>query len=206
MFLDVGPSSAPALLLAHGAGAPMDSGFMDAIAAALAARGRRTLRFEFPYMAGRRAEGRKRPPDRMPVLEMCFREAFAAAREAAGAAPLFVGGKSMGGRVASHLADELGAAGLVCLGYPFHPPGKPERLRTDHLAALATPALIVQGERDPFGRSDEVASYRLSAAIRVVWAPDGDHDLKPRKASGRSHADNIACAADAVAAFMAEPG
>ncbi|MEQ9123311.1 MAG: alpha/beta hydrolase [Alphaproteobacteria bacterium] len=206
MFVDVGPSPAPTLLFAHGAGAPMDSGFMDARAAALAARGRRTLRFEFPYMAGRRAEGRKRPPDRMPVLEMCFREAFAAARAVTGAEPLFVGGKSMGARVASHLADELGAAGLICLGYPFHPPGKPERLRTDHLAGLAMPALIVQGERDPFGRADEVARYRLAAAIRIAWAPDGDHDLKPRKASGRSHADNIAFAADAVAAFMSASG
>ena len=201
MLLATGPEDAPTLLLAHGAGAPMDSAFMERIAGALAERGRRVLRFEFPYMAARRADGRKRPPDRMPKLEAAFREAYEAARDQA-AGPVFVGGKSMGGRVASHLADDLCAAGLVCLGYPFHPPGKPDRLRTEHLATLATPALIVQGERDALGARAEVAGYRLAPGIAVVWAADGDHDLKPRKASGRSHEDNIAAAADAVAAFM----
>ena len=101
-------------------------------------------------------------------------------------APLIIGGKSMGGRVASMVADELYAAGriagLACLGYPFHPPKKPEQLRTAHLVALACPALIVQGERDPFGGRAEVEGYRLSPAIRFHWAGDGDHDLGPRGA------------------------
>jgi predicted alpha/beta-hydrolase family hydrolase len=121
------------------------------------------------------------------------------------AAPLLIGGKSMGGRVASLIADEQFAAGaiagLVCLGYPFHPPRKPEQLRTAHLQAMACPALIVQGERDPFGGRGEVAGYRLSPAIRLHWADDGDHDLGPRGASGFTRKGNLAAAADAVAQF-----
>lgn len=203
MFLAAGPAGGPTLLLAHGAGAPMDSDAMNRLAGALAAEGVRTLRFEFPYMAARRSDGRKRPPDRMPKLEAAFRTAFQAARaEAVG--PLFVGGKSMGGRVASMLADELGAAGAACFGYPFHPPGKPERLRTEHLLEIATPVLICQGDRDPFGGRVEVVRYRLYQNIRFHWAPDGDHDAKPRKASGRTHIQNIDAIAAATARFMAE--
>ncbi len=111
----------------------------------------------------------------------------------------------MGGRVASLVADELHAAGriagLVCLGYPFHPPNKPEQLRTAHLERLACPALIVQGERDPFGGRAEVEGYALSAAIRFHWASDGDHDLGPRGGSGFTRKGNLAAAADAIAAF-----
>jgi predicted alpha/beta-hydrolase family hydrolase len=112
---------------------------------------------------------------------------YVAAVEALGAgAPLVVGGKSMGGRVASMVSDQLLAAGkivgLLCLGYPFHPPGRPEQLRTAHLAALRTPALICQGTRDPFGTREEVAGYALSEQIELFWVEDGDHDLKPRKA------------------------
>lgn len=201
-MLSVGPDNAPALLLAHGAGAPMDSPFMNEFSGLLAGRGVRTLRFEFSYMATRRIDGSKRPPDRMPKLEAAFQEAFTEARTLIVDAQLFVGGKSMGGRVASHLVDALGADGLVCLGYPFHPPGRPEKLRTEHLAAIQAPALIVQGERDPFGKRDEVAGYPLSPSTKVFWTPDGDHDQKPRKASGFTHADNMTAAADAVATFM----
>ena len=117
-----------------------------------------------------------------------------------------IGGKSFGGRVASMIADEQHAAGavrgLVCLGYPFHPMGKPEQLRTAHLAELATPTLICQGERDIMGSRAEVKGYALSPAIRIAWAPDGDHDLKPRKASGHSFAENLAAAAEATAAAV----
>ena len=108
----------------------------------------------------------------------------------------------MGGRVASHLVDDLGAAGLICLGYPFHPPGRPEKLRTEHLPDIQAPALIVQGERDPFGKRDEVNGYTLSPSTKLVWTPDGDHDQKPRKASGFTHAENLSAVADAVANFM----
>ena len=140
------------------------------------------IRFEFGYMAGRR-EGRRAALPRAETLKGEYRAAVDGV-EAPGR--LVIGGKSMGGRVASMVADELYAAGriagLFCLGYPFHPPGRPEQLRTAHLATLATPALICQGTRDPFGTCEEVAGYALSPAIEIAWVEDGDHDLRPRKA------------------------
>ncbi len=171
----------PAIVLAHGAGAPMDSPFMNVVAAGLAAGGLRVARFEFPYMRRRRETGERRPPDREPALRAAWLEAIAAL---GGGERLVIGGKSLGGRMASLVADEAGARGLVCLGYPFHPPGQPDRLRTAHLRDLRTPTLIVQGTRDPFGTREEVAGYDLSPAIRVVWLEDGDHSFKPRVSSG----------------------
>ena len=200
-FLFDGPAEAPmTLVLAHGAGAPMDSPFMTAFAEGLGERGLRVARFEFPYMAARRADGRKRPPDGQAKLLDAWRQAVEALRTAR----LSIGGKSMGGRMASLVADEVGAAGLICLGYPFHPPGRPERLRTVHLQTIETPSLIVQGTRDPFGTRTEVEGYELSEALRFHWAEDGNHDLAPRKASGRSVADNWSEAMDAVAGFLLE--
>jgi predicted alpha/beta-hydrolase family hydrolase len=180
----------------------MDAPFLQAVARDLAARGVRVARFEFPYMAKRRREGgRRTAPDREPVLLDAWRDAV---KELGGGPCLVIGGKSLGGRMASLLADELDARGLVCLGYPFHPPKRPERLRTAHLARIRTPTLIVQGTRDPFGGREEVAGYGLSPAIRLVWIEDGDHDLRPRAGSGRSHAANLRLATDAVAGFLAE--
>lgn len=192
--------AARTLALAHGAGAPMDDPFLETIATGLAARGLRVARFEFPYMARRRDGGTRTPPDREPILLDTWRSAVASL---GGGAALVIGGKSLGGRMASLVADELGVRGLVCLGYPFHPPGQPERLRTAHLATLRTPALIVQGERDPFGTRSDVAAYRLSPAIRLHWIADGDHSLAPRKASGRTKAQSLQEAVEAVAAFVA---
>ncbi len=187
-FLFDGPEgSAHRLVLAHGAGAPMDSPFMAAFAAGLGGRGIRVARFEFPYMRGRRTGGAKRPPDRAPALGQSWLEVIAAL---GGGAGLVIGGKSMGGRIASLVADEAGVRGLVCLGYPFHPPGRSERTRVEHLAALQTPTLIVQGARDSLGNRDEVAGYALSTAIRLHWLVDGDHGFKPRKASGLSEREN----------------
>lgn len=198
MLLD-GPAHARlTLVLAHGAGAPMDSPWMEAVTRDLTAEGLRVARFEFPYMAERRA-GRRRGPDPQPVLLAAWREAV---RELGGGGGLAIGGKSLGGRMASLVADEVGARGLVCLGYPFHPPGRPERLRTAHLEKLETRALLVQGTRDPFGRPEEVAGCSLSARIRVVWIEDGDHDLRPRKSSGRTHEGNLREAVAAVARFV----
>jgi hypothetical protein len=177
----------------------MDSPWMEAVSCGLAAEGVRVARFEFPYMAERRA-GRRRGPDPQPVLLAAWREAV---RELGGGERLVIGGKSLGGRMASLVADEVGARGLVCLGYPFHPPGRPERLRTAHLERLATPALVVQGTRDPFGRPEEVAGYPLSPRIRLVWIEDGDHDLRPRKSSGRTHEANLREAVEAAARFVA---
>jgi hypothetical protein len=179
----------------------MDAPFLGTVARELAARGVRVARFEFPYMAMRREERRRVPLDREPVLLAAWRDAV----EKLGGGPrLVIGGKSLGGRMASLLADEVGARGLVCLGYPFHPPKRPERLRTAHLEGIRTPTLIVQGTRDPFGTPEEVAGYRLSPAIRVVWIEGGDHDLRARAGGGRSQAANLREAIDAVARFLAE--
>ncbi len=204
-----GPGAATAhILLAHGAGAPMTSPFLEKIARLLAERGLAVSRFEFAYMAARREDGKRRPPPRAERLVDEYKAAVAAAAEKLGrATKLLIGGKSMGGRVASLVADELYGekriAGLVCLGYPFHPPGKPEALRTGHLEHLRCPALIVQGERDPFGSRSEVEALKLAPSIRFAWAGDGDHDLGPRGDSGFTRAGNLAAAADAIQAFAA---
>jgi len=197
-FLFDGPADAAVtVVLAHGAGAPMDSPFMVAFAEGLAARGLRVARFEFPYMTQRRATGKKRQPDRAPVLEATWLNVI----DHLGANKLVIGGKSMGGRIASMVADAAGVRGLVCLGYPFHPPGKPEKTRTAHLAELRTPTLILQGTRDSLGNAEAVAGYTLSPAIRLHWLEDGDHGFKPRKASGRTEAGNWAEAIEALADF-----
>ena len=201
-LLHSGPSSGPVLVLAHGAGAPMDSGFMQAMADLLAARGIHVIHFEFAYMAARRTAGIRKPPSRMPQLLQEYR----AVVDLLGAGPVFIGGKSMGGRAASMLAAEpdmpAAVAGLVCLGYPFHPPGKPENLRTAHLSSLNCPALIVQGERDPFGTADEVPGLSLPPSIGFHWCPAGNHDLAPPKRSGHTAEGNWSAAADAIAAFV----
>jgi predicted alpha/beta-hydrolase family hydrolase len=190
-----GPSSAtgPTVVLAHGAGAPMDSPFMSLVAQGLAERGLRVARFEFPYMRARR-EGGKRPPDREPVLRAAWK---AVIEELGGAGDLVIGGKSLGGRMASLVADEAGPRGLVCLGYPFHPPGQSEKLRTAHLEHLKTRTLIVQGTRDPFGTPDEVAGYRLSPQIRIHWIAGGDHSMKKEQHIQEA----VATVADFVAAL-----
>jgi predicted alpha/beta-hydrolase family hydrolase len=184
-FLFNGPATAPlTLALAHGAGAFMDSDFMAAFAEGLAVQGRgawRVARFEFPYMAARRRDGRKRPPNPESTLLETWRRVI----EALGPARLVIGGKSLGGRMASMVADESGVLGLVCLGYPFHPTGKPEKLRIAHLVDLRTPTLIVQGTRDPFGTEAEVPNYPLSRNVAIHWIEDGDHNLRPRKSTGR---------------------
>jgi predicted alpha/beta-hydrolase family hydrolase len=205
-FLFDGPEAAPTtILLAHGAGAPMDSASMNATAKALAAAGFRVARFEFGYMAARRPvdgkEGQRKPPPRAETVQPEFRAAIDALNAKG---KLIIGGKSMGGRVASMIGDEMHAAGriagLLCLGYPFHPPEKPQQLRTAHLAELKTPTLIVQGTRDPFGTPDEVAGYKLSKTIELLWLEDGDHDLKPRKSvSGFTAADHLKTLAARVA-------
>lgn len=194
-----GPSrSARTIVLAHGAGAPMDTDFMNAFAQALAGRDLRIVRFEFPYMAARRSSGRRRPPDRAPIL----REVWTRVVNSLDADSLIIGGKSMGGRVASLIADDAGVSGLVCLGYPFHPPGKPDRLRIEHLQVMRTPTLIVQGDRDALGKKDEVHGYDLSSAIEIRWLPDGDHSFKPRKTSGRTSQENWQEGVEAVDAFV----
>lgn len=197
-FLFDGDAGAPVTFaFAHGAGGAMDTPFMNRVAGGLAKQGLRVARFEFPYMAARRESGKRGAPDRQPVLLDTWRRVVA---ELGG--NVAIGGKSMGGRMASMIADELQVRALVCLGYPFHPPGNAERVRTAHLAALRTPTLIVQGTRDMFGSESEVAAYELSPAITIEWLPDGDHSFKPRKASGVTEGENIARAIARVAAFL----
>jgi len=197
-----GPESAEVtVVLAHGAGAAMDHPWMERAAAGLAARGLRVARFEFAYMRSRR-DGKRRGPDRMPALQDAFRDAVTAS----GATRFALAGKSMGGRVATMLADELGACAVVVFGYPFHPPGKPEQLRTAHLENMKTPTLILQGERDPFGRREEVATYDLPQTVTVQWLPDGDHSLVPRKKSGHTAEQNMTAAIGAAAEFVLSAG
>lgn len=202
MFLFDGPAQAECtILLAHGAGAPMESPSLTAAANALAKSGVRVARFEFAYMADRRIGARK-PPPRAEKLNPDY---IAAVDALDAKGQLIIGGKSMGGRVASMVADELFASGricgLLCLSYPFHPPAKPEQLRTKHLVDVKTPTLIVQGTRDPFGTKEEISTYSLSPTIEILWLEDGDHDLRPRRSiSGFSTADHLRSMAQAVSA------
>jgi uncharacterized protein len=145
-----------------------------------------------------RLTGRRGRPDSTEELCRSWVEVIA---QLGGGRSLVIGGKSMGGRIASMVADAEQAKGLVCLGYPFHPTGQPERLRTAHLRDLATPCLIVQGSRDSFGSREEMAGYTLSKSIEVLFLEDGDHSFKPRKSSGSSPEEHFQRAVDAVAAF-----
>ncbi|HET6390203.1 alpha/beta family hydrolase [Hyphomicrobium sp.] len=207
--IDTGISAAKSrLILAHGAGAGITSSYMDQMASLLSERGIALTLFEFAYMSARREGGPKRPPPKAEKLIPEFRDMVSAVAAENPRQELFIGGKSMGGRVASMLADELYAekaiGGLVCLGYPFHAPGTPDKLRIDHLTKLRCPALIVQGERDPFGNRSEIEKVRLSKKISFAWISDGDHDFGPRGNSGFTRKGNLAAAADAVAAFTAK--
>jgi len=197
------------LLLTHGASQPMTSRFFATLVPMLLARGVAVTRFEFAYMRQIRVSGKRRPPPKIVTMFPELREAVNAIRTQIGPKPkLLVGGKSMGGRIASMMSDEFfqagQIAGVVCLGYPFHPPRRPESLRTAHLEGLRCPALIVQGERDPFGTRQDVAGYALSPSIAVSWIGDGDHDFGPRGSSGFTRKGNHAEAADAIAGFAAQ--
>lgn len=173
-FLIDGPDDARhTLVLAHGAGGGMRTPFMAAVARDVSAAGVRVIRFEFDYMAA----GKRRPDPANRLLDK-WRSVV---EELGGASRFVIGGKSLGGRMASMVADELSTRALVCLGYPFHPPGQPEKLRTAHLTTLATRTLIVQGTRDAFGTREEVQSYELSPAIRVEWIEGGDHSFRNRE-------------------------
>ncbi len=187
-------------IFAHGAGAGMDHEFMQSVAKGLAFKGIRVIRFNFPYMIKRAEDGKRRPPDRAPKLLEAYQEII----EQVDADKLVIGGKSMGGRMASHLSKVDKVAAMACLGFPFHPPGKPEKYKGEHLAELAKPCLILQGERDTFGKREEFADFDLSDSIRVEFIPDGDHSFKPRKSSGYTEQQNIALTVEKLAAFIKE--
>lgn len=193
----------PTLVLAHGAGQDMRSEFLDTIATGLAVAGLRVIRFRFPYMAQMADGGARRPPDRELVLVAAWNQVIDTLLAAdTDPSRLLIGGKSLGGRMASLIAEPRGVAGLVCLGYPFHPPGRPQRPRVAHLRELSVPTLICQGTRDPFGTPDEVAGYALSPMIQIAWIEDGEHSFRPRRGSGRTWEDNLRAATAAVAAFV----
>jgi len=196
----MGEPRAGRLLIAHGAGAGQDSPFMHRLREALAGQGVQTLAIEFAYLQQMRREARRRPPPRIDRLV----EELARWCDLLSHPELprpWLGGKSMGGRAASLLAARDQARGLVLCGYPFHPTGKPESLRLSHWPLLACPILVVQGSRDPFGNREELAGYDLgSAEVRLL--EDGDHDWKPRRASGRTQAELIEEGASAIADFM----
>jgi predicted alpha/beta-hydrolase family hydrolase len=191
-------------VLAHGAGGGQGSRFMVDAATALAARGVTVATFDFAYMA----EGRKLP-DKAPVLEARWREALDAARtdRAFTGLPLFMGGKSMGGRIASQVAAQhtAGASGLIFFGYPLHPSGKPEQRRDRHLPDVAEPMLFVQGTRDEFGTADEIRDLlpRLNPRTRLLAVADGDHSFKVRvSVAGKRPAAVLTEIFDAAAEFI----
>ena len=188
------------LILAHGAGAGKDHPFMTRVGAGLSARGISVVRFDFLYIsAGRRA------PDRQPVLESTFEEVVRHVREELSPARLFLGGKSMGGRIATHLAAAgTRSDGLVMLGYPLHPPGRPDRIRDQHLYLIEDPVLFVEGTRDPFcplGLLDEVRS-KMRAPTDLLVVEDGDHSFKVRKSSGRTTDEALDGVLEGIAAWI----
>lgn len=199
------PGARATLLLAHGAGAPMDSSFMTRIAEACAAEGLAVARFEFGYMAKRRTTGKKTPPPKAEKLIPEFRaaiEAAAAAPERVG--PLLIGGKSMGGRVAAMTAGEAlpeDVVAVACLGYPFHGPGRPEEIRLAPLQKGLLPTLVLQGERDEFGNRAEVETLDVGPNARFEWIEDGSHDFGPRGSSPATLKSNIAHACRTLVAF-----
>ena len=196
-----GPKKAKTcIVLAHGAGESSNSTFLTYFAEKLAEMRHRVVRFDFPYMTARSIDGRRRPPDKESIL----RETWKAVVESLPYEKIVIGGKSMGGRMATLVADELEAAGVVCLGYPFHPTGRPEKLRVEHLQSLRTPTLIVQGENDPFGNREEIERFTLSEAIRIHWVPEGDHSYNVKRGSDRTLDQNFKNALRSIESFLFE--
>ncbi|NQZ92620.1 MAG: alpha/beta hydrolase [Moritella sp.] len=201
-----GPVDGPLFVFAHGAGAPASADFMETIAKGLALQGIRVARFNFPYMQQRVDNGTRRPPERAPKLIAQYQQLIASIDQ-----PMVIGGKSMGGRMASLVAsdpttDELSVnskiKGIACLGFPFHPANKPETLRTEHFPLIKQAVYIAQGERDKLGTKEDVASYGLPDNIQWLWLEDGDHDLKPRVKSGFTHQAHLQKTIISMAEFI----
>ena len=201
----IGPDSSRwTLLLSHGAGASTASYFFSEFSDRLIKKGKETegiriALFDFPYMNKALLTGKRHFPDPMDFLMKSYHEAI----DYLNIDPdrLIIGGKSMGARVASMIAEESNITALVCLGYPFHPRGQSHKLRTEHLELLSLPTLICQGTRDPFGSFVDTKHYNLSSVIQFEWLPDGDHDFVPRKRSGHTLDENLNSMVSAVANF-----
>ena len=206
----------PTLVFAHGAGASSQSDWMIRVVKLLSANGLRVITFDFPYMSKQQCDGRKRPPDRQPILLAAFVEVISRVPS-----PCWIGGKSMGGRMASiiaamveqqpqllaglsqHFAIDLNQQikGCGCFGYPFYSMGKADRPRIDHLQNISRPIVIYQGSRDAMGRCEQVSGYTLSPQIIINWLEEGDHDFKPTKTSGLAHEDHLQSAAKSFADY-----
>ncbi|MDN2663014.1 alpha/beta hydrolase [Psychromonas sp. 14N.309.X.WAT.B.A12] len=195
-----GPEDGPLFVFAHGAGAPLTSDFMQKVSVGLGEQGIRVARFNFNYMQQRVDTGSRRPPERAPKLVEQFIQLINGFEQ-----PMVIGGKSMGGRMASLVMAEHALAqvkGVACLGYPFHPQGKPDKLRIEHLEQVKVPLAIIQGTRDKLGSQEEVANYDLPNALQWHWLEDGDHDLKPRVKSGLTQNGHMQSTIDYLANYI----
>ncbi|MEP0354844.1 alpha/beta family hydrolase [Paraglaciecola sp.] len=187
-FINKADNAIATFVFAHGAGAGQSSDFMALVAEGISQHHINVVRFNFAYMQLAEELGRRRPPDRADKLIIHYKSVLS---ELSSCVPVFIGGKSMGGRIASMLLEDSNAKGCICMGYPFHPPAKPKKLRTEHLQNLQKPLLVLQGERDNFGTKDEIDGYLMSSNVQVIYLTDGDHSFKPRKKSGVTLAQNI---------------
>ena len=181
------------LLLAHGANHGMATPFMETMARGIVNADIRVVRFHFPYMEKMLRTGKKVTPNGGRILRKCFGEVIAHCieRERVPSKNIFIGGKAMGARIASMIADDYKVAGVICLGYPFHPPKKPKQFRIQHLKTIQTPTLICQGERDPKGKLEEIQPLNLSNSVKFHWIADGSKDFKPRKKSNKKLDENM---------------
>ncbi|KAA1163674.1 alpha/beta hydrolase [Pseudoalteromonas fuliginea] len=188
-------------IFAHGAGAGSDSDFMQHVAKLISEQGVDVGLFDFEYMQIAKQTNKRRPPERAPKLLSYYEQILSHTQPNV---PLFIGGKSMGGRMASMLActTEQPVLGVLAFGYPFHPPGKPEKLRTDHFADIVCPFLVLQGERDTFGTRQELATMAMPKQPQYIWLTDGDHSLKPRKKSDMTELQNRETAALEAVEFI----
>jgi hypothetical protein len=200
------------VIFAHGAGADMSHEFMEDFTLLLNKNNINVTRFNFPFMDKRRQTQKKYPPDRMPKLLNCYQAIIDyVSHQQALVCPLFIGGKSMGSRVAVTLmADEnyrqsasfTKVQAVFCLGYPFHPPKKPEKLRLTPLIEAKKPTLIIQGQRDTLGNQTEISGYGLAPPCQIIFLADGDHSLKPRVKSGFTYAGHMITAAEKLCNFI----
>ncbi len=195
------------VIFAHGAGADMNHQYLEELVDLMNGCQLTVLRFNFPYMDKRQLDGKRRPPDRMPTLVDCYQSILANINTTL---PIFIAGKSMGGRVAATLSADKALMlthqirGVICLGYPFHPIKKPEKLRLTPLQETQLPVLILQGQRDALGSESEIKDYEISSHCQLHYFIDGDHDLKPRVKSGYNLKQHQVTAVNKIRNFIDE--
>lgn len=205
--LNIAKDAKALVIFAHGAGADMNHQYIEELVDLMNAQQLNVLRFNFPFMDKRKIDGKRRPPDRMPALVACYQDILASINTSL---PVFIGGKSMGGRVAAILAGDNAlmtthqVQGVICLGYPFHPAKKQENLRLAPLQETQLPVLILQGERDALGSELEIKGYEISSRCQIHFFNDGDHDLKPRVKSGYNLKQHQSAAVNKMRNFIDE--